>query len=96
MNSGPRVRAGGVKNRGLAMAASVLLTPAALMAFALACWRLAADLRFAGSFPITEGLFSHWLVWFAVAALLEGLGIYLHRYGAAPPRRPGPASSGEL
>jgi hypothetical protein len=66
------------------------------MALALACWRLAADLRFTGGFPITEGLFSHWLVWLAVAASLEGLGIYLHRYGVAPPRRQERASPREL
>jgi NADH:ubiquinone oxidoreductase subunit 4 (subunit M) len=47
-----------------------LLTPASLLAFVLAAWRLGADLGFTGEFVIYQGLFSHWIVWAAV-----GMGI---------------------
>jgi hypothetical protein len=60
-----------------------LLTPASLMAFALAFWRIAADLKWAGEFAIVHGMFSHWQVWIAMALLLQGGAILLNRYGSA-------------
>jgi hypothetical protein len=48
-----------------------LLTPAAAVATVLALWRLGADLRWTGEFAISEGLFSHWQVWLALAFLLQ-------------------------
>jgi hypothetical protein len=71
------------KNQHAALALASLLTPAAVMAFVLACWRLAADLRLTGQFPITEGLFSHWQVWLAAAAVVQLGAITLNRYGKA-------------
>ena len=47
-----------------------LLTPASLLAFVLAAWRLGADLGFTGEFAIGQGFFSHWIVWTAI-----GIGI---------------------
>jgi len=47
-----------------------LLTPASLLAFVLAAWRLGADLGFTGEFAIGSGFFSHWIVWAAI-----GIGI---------------------
>jgi hypothetical protein len=82
---GPRVSRRGRKNRRVALAVAALLTPAALTACALALWRLAADLRMAGPFAITEGLFSHWQVWFAVAILIQLMAIFLNRYGSGQP-----------
>jgi hypothetical protein len=79
--SGPSVRKGGRKNRRLAFAAAALLTPAALTACALAVWKLAADLRMAGPFGITDGLFSHWQVWLAVGIFIQTMAIFLNRYG---------------
>src|SRR5215469_5754716 len=69
------------KNRHLALALAALLTPAALMAFALSCWRVAADLELSGQFPISIGFFSHWQVWLGSAAVLECIAIALNRYG---------------
>src|SRR5690242_18195252 len=46
---------------------AALLTPAAVIALALGLWRLAADLDWTETFPISNGLFSHWLVWIAIA-----------------------------
>ena len=47
-----------------------LMTPASLLAFVLAAWRLGADLGFTGEFAIGQGFFSHWIVWAAI-----GIGI---------------------
>lgn len=47
-----------------------LLTPASLLAFVLAAWRLGADLGFTGEFAIGQGFFSHWIVWAGI-----GIGI---------------------
>lgn len=83
LGSGPRLRHKGRKNQRLALASAALLVPAAVMAYVLAGWRLMADLSLTGQFPITGGLFSHWLVWFGAAALLHVLAIVLNRYGSA-------------
>jgi hypothetical protein len=82
---GPLVSKRGRKNRRVALAVAALLTPASLTACALALWRLAADLRLAGPFAISEGLFSHWQVWFAAAILIQLTAILLNRYGNGQP-----------
>jgi hypothetical protein len=69
------------KNQHVALAMASLLTPAAVMACALAFWRLAADLNATGRFPIPSGLFSHWQVWLTLAASLQFCAIQLERYG---------------
>ena len=69
------------KNRGLALGFGALLTPVAVMALALGIWRLAADMKWAGAFGISSGLFSHWQVWFACGVLLQRFGWMLTRYG---------------
>jgi len=83
--SGPRVNQRGRKNQHNALALASLLTPAALMADALALWRLAADLNIARQFPIAEGLYSHWQVWVSAAAVLHLGAVLLNRYGKATP-----------
>jgi len=67
--------------RRLAGPAGALLTPAAVLALALGCWRLAADMNFTGQFAISGGLFSHWQVWIGLAVLLQALASRLNRYG---------------
>jgi hypothetical protein len=69
------------KNRKAALALSSLLTPAAVMASALGIWRLAADLKVAGAFGISTGVFSHWQVWIASAIVLQRCAWALNRYG---------------
>ena len=49
---------------------AALLMPASVVALALGLWRLAADLEWTETFPISNGLFSHWLVWIAIAGAL--------------------------
>ena len=68
------------KNRQLASALAALLIPASLMAYALGIWGFAYDLGLAGEFGIT-GVFSHWQVWIAMGALLQGAASILNRYG---------------
>jgi len=48
-----------------------LLTPASLVVLAMGLWRVCADLDWAGAFPITSGLFSHWQVWIALSIGLK-------------------------
>ena len=90
-----RIRFGGAsKRRGPSRAArrtasvtAALLTPAAVMALALACWGFAAQMNWTGGFAISTGLFSHWPVWLATAAALQLGSRILYRYsrkGAAP------------
>jgi hypothetical protein len=81
LSSGIKVRQKQRKNQHLALAMASLLTPAAVMACALAFWRLAADLNATGQFPISNGLFSHWQVWLALAASLQFCATQLNRYG---------------
>jgi len=83
LQPGARVRQKRRKNQHVALAMASLLTPAAVMACVLTLWRLAADLNVTGQFPITDGLFSHWQVWLAVAATLQFSAIVLNRYGKA-------------
>jgi hypothetical protein len=79
---GPKIRRKPRKNGHVALALGALLTPAAITALALACWRLGADLRVAGQFAIREGLFSHWQVWMAIALVVQIVAIVLNRYGS--------------
>ena len=96
---GPSVRRGRGKNKHLAWAAGALLTPAAVMAFALALWRLSTDLGWARQFAFSEGLLSHWQVWAALAVVLQLCAWALGRYGGGEPASgppestPGPAAS---
>jgi hypothetical protein len=68
-------------NKRLALIVAALLPPVALTAALLAAWRIAADLKLAGSFAISQGLFSHWQVWMGAAVLLEMCARVLNRYG---------------
>ena len=83
LGKGPRVERKRRKNRRLALAAAVMLTPGAVLAAVLGLWRLAADLRWTASFAIHDGLFSHWQVWLAFAALLQAVSRLLNRYAHA-------------
>ena len=54
LGRGSKIRKARGKNKKLALIAAAFLTPAALMAFVLACWRLAADLSLAQGFAIAQ------------------------------------------
>src|SRR5580704_14701153 len=83
LSSGPRVSQKPRKNQHVALAMAALLTPAAVMACVLAFWRLASDVNATGQFPISDGLFSHWQVWLALAVSLQSCATFLNRYGKA-------------
>ena len=83
LSKGRKVRREQRKNQHLALGLAALLTPVAIMAIVLACWRLSADFRATGTFPISAGLFSHWQVWLTSGAILEFLAVILNRYGNA-------------
>jgi len=78
---GPKVAKKRRKNRRAALALGALLAPAAVMALALGCWRIAADLSWTSSFAIPSGFFSHWQVWLGAAAALQLCSRILNRYG---------------
>ena len=91
---GPRVERKRGKNRRAALAMAALLTPGAVMASVLGIWRLAADLKWTVDFAIASGLFSHWQVWFASAALLHFCSRALNQYGRGEGKTvPAPLSS---
>lgn len=85
LSHGPRIQAKNRKNQHVALALASLLTPAAVAACVLAFWRLTADFKATGAFPIANGLFSHWQVWLAGAATLQVASILLNRYGNSQP-----------
>jgi hypothetical protein len=63
--------------RGLAS----LLTPAALIPFLLALWRLGADLGLAQPFQIAEGPLSSWIVWLLIGAAMQMAVLWLNSRG---------------
>jgi hypothetical protein len=65
--------------RPTAILLAALLTPAALMAWALGGWRLMADLKWTGEFAIRDGVFSHWQAWAAIAILVQFAGLVFGR-----------------
>jgi len=50
---------------------ALMLTPAAMIAMAFGLWRLGEDLGWTARFLISQGLFSHWVVWGALAIGLK-------------------------
>jgi hypothetical protein len=70
---------GKVTHEELAHGVSMLLVPIYLCAWAMAAWRLGADMRIMGPFFLSDGLFSHWQVWFALAILLQTAAKSLRR-----------------
>jgi hypothetical protein len=54
-----------------------LLTPAAVIALVMGLWRVSADLGWTEEFLITNGFFSHWQVWIALAIALQVAAAWL-------------------
>lgn len=67
--------------RRTALGLAALMIPASVAAYALGFWRIAADLNLTGEFAISKGLFSHWQVWIALGAAIQGSAVSLSRYG---------------
>lgn len=83
---GPRAgrREGGYRPVAAGMAA--LLSPLALMAGVLGVWRICADIGIARTFAISDGMFSHWQIWVALAVLIQIGAVLLSKYGAGAAR----------
>ncbi len=78
---GPQVKGTRNLDSKLAYAMASLLTPAAVLCFVIALWRLLSDLNFAAEFMITTGLLSRWQVWVALGDAIQRASAYLARYG---------------
>jgi hypothetical protein len=77
-----RIRRGKSTGRGGSVSAfRRWLSPASAVALLLALWRLGSDLNWTGRFAISQGLFSHWQVWLAMAVLLQVVAWMLQRHG---------------
>ena len=77
----PILRAGKDRRQYLLRALSHWSTTGSLGALVFALWRLGADLQWTGEFAFSEGLLSHWQVWFAMAVVFQLFSVKLDRYG---------------
>lgn len=68
------------KNGRIATLAASLLTLVSICLLSLGIWRLLQDLDMAGNFIYSDGIFSHWQVWLAGAAVVQYLGWRLTQY----------------
>lgn len=71
---------GKTRLRKLALALAALLTPAALVAFTVCFWSIAASFQLTSVFFISHGVFSHWQAWLLTAALLLCVARLLNRW----------------
>jgi hypothetical protein len=58
---------------------SALMAPAVLSVYSFAAWSLADNLGWTDSFIFRTGAFSNWLVWLALALLVNSASIILRR-----------------
>jgi hypothetical protein len=56
------------------------MAPAVFSAYAFAVWSLAANLGWTDSFIFTSGAFSNWLVWLALAIVINVAASILQRH----------------
>jgi hypothetical protein len=77
-------------SRDAANVIGAFVNPTALLAAVFGFWRLGVDLGWTGDFVIEQGLFSHWLVWIALAVGIKSSEGWLNKSAArryAVPRR---------
>lgn len=79
LGTGRRVQRKAGKNRHLALACGALLAPVALVTYVIGFWRIGSDMGLLADSGIT-GIFSHWQVAIAAAALLHLIAWMLNRY----------------
>jgi hypothetical protein len=73
--------------RHVAVTLAALLTPCALIAFTMAFWVIASEMRWTGEFFISGGLLSRWQVWLAASGVLLVLARLLDRISQGWPAR---------
>jgi hypothetical protein len=62
-----------VSQEAASLVSVLFLNPGAMIALVFGLWRLGEDLGLTGTFVISEGLFSHWLVWIMLSGGLKAL-----------------------
>lgn len=62
---------GDLFDKQLANVLIILLTPVSMIALVFGLWRVGSDLGWTGAFVISDGFFSHWQVWLALAGALR-------------------------
>jgi hypothetical protein len=67
-------------NRGLAAVGSAAVLPLGLLCFAVCAWRWTFELGWVGTFLASDGVLSHWQVWFLAGTVWQTLAILLKRY----------------
>lgn len=75
----PKVEQAPLTKEEIAGGLASLLSPISALLVAAAIWRLGQDLGFARDFFVQDGPFSHWQVWFALAASVAGMSGWLNR-----------------
>jgi hypothetical protein len=62
-----------VSQEAASLVSVLFLNPGAMIALVFGLWRLGEDLGLTGPFVISDGLFSHWLVWIMMSGGLKAL-----------------------
>jgi hypothetical protein len=78
---GPFLRRARLKNSGTLQVFSSLLTPISVACVLMGAWKVGDDMEWAEPFAITQGLFSHFQVWFALGSGVQALSWRLARHG---------------
>jgi hypothetical protein len=68
-----------VSQEAASLVSVLFLNPGAMIALVFGFWRLGVDLGWAGNFVVSEGLFSHWLVWILLSGGLKALAMMATR-----------------
>lgn len=66
-------RSAQVSQEAASLVSVLLLNPGAMIALVFGMWRLGVDLGWTGNFIVSDGLFSHWLVWILLSGGLKAL-----------------------
>lgn len=75
---GRKITRTSIRQREIAAVAGSLITPACVMAYVVAIWRLAADIGIAAGSSL-QGLFFHWQIWLALGLALQFGGPTINR-----------------
>lgn len=68
-----------ISTEEIAAAVASLLTPAFALTFAVGLWRLGLDLGYTSDFFVTEGIWSHWQTWLALAGSIQYVAYKLNQ-----------------
>jgi hypothetical protein len=60
---------------------SALMGPTVVLAYIMALWSLTANIGWTGTFMVSSGPLSNWMVWLGIAVVLHGAAAVLKRNG---------------